>query len=150
MSNFRFGCIAYSQDFQFEYDFPATQRIIAIDEDNVLGYASHSESLGLPLVVLHQDGGADLAVFFRDIVNVFGDNQGFIPGAVQLVAVDRNFDGVAGRLAFEFIHDLGCKHRIHAMHIAKRVFHLGEHAIGLDIDDLVFQLDVLAISDDCL
>ena len=98
-------------------------------------------------VVPHEDGRADLAILLGDILDAIGEHQRFVPGAENLIGVDRHLDDVADELAFQRHVDGRGEYFIVSVNIPQRKLDPGEDMPRLPVGDLVGELDELAVLD---
>ena len=138
-------CVAHGQYLERKDDLPAAKRIVAIDRQCLVVHLRHEEAAGLTLVVLHEDGGADLPILLGDVLDVIGKNQRLVPGAEDLIAVDRHFDDVARGLALQLPMDRRGQDFVVSVNIAQREFDPGEDMPRLLVGHLVGELDELAV-----
>src|SRR6185312_3988748 len=99
------GCVANGQYLEPEDDLPAAKRIVAVDRQCLVVDPRHDEAARMALVVLHENGGADLPIRVGDVLEVIGKDQRLVPRAEDAIAVDWHFDHIAGAPALELLVD---------------------------------------------
>ena len=81
----------YDPYLERKHNLPAAKRVVAVYRQRLVVDARDEKAAGLPLVVLHQDGGADLPVLLGNVLDAIGEHQRLVPRAEDLVAVSYNF-----------------------------------------------------------
>src|SRR6185369_5433902 len=146
-SCFFISWLAHSHNREAKDDLSAAKRIIAVDSQCLVVDLCHDKTARLPLVVFHEDRGANLPVLLGNVLDTVSEDQRLVPGAEDAIAVDRNLDNFARGPALELRVYERRQNIVVSVDIAQRKFNRGENVSRLFVDHLVGELDIFAIVD---